>query len=260
MLTFWIALCIKLGYKSHYDTGMSWMDWANLAISTQAVSFLHLLWLMIDWRPRQAQQVVLLEKLKSVDHGWPGAEQTEAERAEGEETQRASERSVLQSLHTSEQFIWKQSPKKKKNCWERGETLGAGCFHSTKWTRQSGTHLLDWAAEEDELRTSFLEDKEEGVEEEEVDFEGRKIEQWEALDKFNLNEKHKGFIQMWYSTNYSSQSKESKEQQNQKKKKTFSRTFVLYILKLNHNVNWAVSDSCNRRNIQSGSMARIDII
>lgn len=61
---------------------------------------------------------------------------------------------------------------------------------------QSGTHLLDWAAEEDELRTSFFEDKHDEEEEEEVDFEGRKIEQWEALDRFNLNETHKGFINM----------------------------------------------------------------
>lgn len=77
-------------------------------------------------------------------------------------------------------------------------------------TRQSETHLLDWAAEEDELRTSFLDDKEEEEEEEEMDFEGRKIEQWEALDKFNLNEKHKGFIHMLCSTKFlqSSQSKE----------------------------------------------------
>lgn len=47
----------------------------------------------------------LLEELKSVNHGRPGAEQTEAEGAEEEEeTQEASERSVLQSLHTSGQL------------------------------------------------------------------------------------------------------------------------------------------------------------
>lgn len=107
-----------------------------------------------------------------------------------------------------------------------------GGFNCTIWTRQSGTHLLDWAAEEDELRTSFLEDKDEEEEEEEVDFEGRKIEQWEALDKFNLNERHKGFIYVWYCKHLSSQ-------MNQKNK-WFPRIFVLYIWKLNHNVNCPV--------------------
>lgn len=91
--------------KTHNDPSMSRMGKVNLDMSPQAMSFLHLSWLMVNWRTRQAQPVCLLEELKSVDHGRPGAEQTEAEGAEEEEeTQEASEGRVLQSLHTSGQL------------------------------------------------------------------------------------------------------------------------------------------------------------
>lgn len=55
------------------------------------------------------------------------------------------------------------------------------------------THLLICVVEEEELRTSFLEEEEEEEKERGtlVDLGGGRMEQWEALDRFNLNEKHK---------------------------------------------------------------------
>lgn len=56
------------------------------------------------------------------------------------------------------------------------------------------THLLMCMVEEEELRISFLEEEEE----EEKDrgplrgLGGGGMEQWEALDRFNLNKIHKG--------------------------------------------------------------------
>lgn len=70
-----------------------------------------------------------------MNHGRPGAEQTEAEGAEEEEeTQEASERSVLQSLHISGQL--------KINC-ERGLT-------SPMALEQSGT-LTFWSVQQKKM-------------------------------------------------------------------------------------------------------------
>lgn len=54
------------------------------------------------------------------------------------------------------------------------------------------THLLICVAGEEELRTSLLEEEEEKVRGTLGDLGGGRMEQWEALDRFILNEKHKG--------------------------------------------------------------------
>lgn len=61
--------------------------------------------------------------------------------------------------------------------------------------KQKGAHLRICAEEEDELRTSFLEEEEEAENDRGTlgDFEGGRMEQWGALVKFNLSEKHKVF-------------------------------------------------------------------
>lgn len=45
--------------ETHYDPSMSRMGKVHLDMSPQAMSFLHLSWSMVKWRPRQAQPVCL---------------------------------------------------------------------------------------------------------------------------------------------------------------------------------------------------------
>lgn len=52
------------------------------------------------------------------------------------------------------------------------------------------THLHSCVVEEEELRTSFLEEEKER--EPLGDLGGGRMEQWEAFDRFNLSKRHTG--------------------------------------------------------------------